>query len=360
MSRFYRLQFDLPLLALTGSNGKTTTKEMISTVLGCKYQVHKNKGNLNNHIGVPLSLLELTEQHEIAVIEMGTNHFGEISRLADIAQPTCGLITNIGPAHLEFFGSLDGVFRAKKELWQFLEQSGGTAFVNVDDPLLGTHRPATDKVVTFGFENPADFQGKFVGLDEQGRATLKVGQESIKLGVSGMHNIYNALAAIAVGSIFQVSFPEMKAALEAFVPAARRMEVLQQHGITIINDCYNSNPASARKALQTLSQIHTRGRRIAVLADMLELGAAALPEHQAIADYIVGLKNIDYLLAYGPLSAAMVERAHRLDFKQAIHFETKQALIKYLKQLIVSNDLLLIKGSRGMAMEEVTQNILES
>lgn len=360
IGHFYRLQFDLPLLALTGSNGKTTTKEMISAILSCEYRVHKNKGNLNNHIGVPLSLLELTDEHEIAVIEMGTNHFGEISRLAELAQPTCGLITNIGPAHLEFFGSLQGVFRAKRELWQFLERNRGMAFVNVDDPLLGTHQPATTRLVTFGFEKPAEFQGHFLGLDDQGRATLKVGQESIKLGIAGMHNIYNALAAIAVGSVFDVSMAQMKAALEQFIPAARRMEVIQKHGITIINDCYNSNPASARKALLTLSQMRTNGRRVAVLADMLELGEAALPEHEAMADYIIGLGNIDWLLAYGPLSAAMIERIKRLGFKAAIHFEKKQMLIDYLKQIISRDDLLLVKGSRGMAMEEVTQHIIES
>lgn len=360
MSHFYRLQFDLPLLALTGSNGKTTTKEMIAAVLSCRYQVHKNKGNLNNQIGVPLSLLELSEQHEIAVVEMGTNHFGEIANLANIAQPTYGLITNIGPAHLEFFGSLEGVFRAKSELWQFLEQNGGTALVNVDDPLLGHNRPATTKVITFGVENQAQFQGRLLGLDDQGRATLTFAGERIKLGIAGLHNIYNALAAIAVGSIFDVTVSQMKAALEEFVPTARRMEVIQQHGITIINDCYNSNPASARKALLTLSQMRTRGRRIAVLADMLELGAAALPEHQAMADYIIGLQNIDCLLAYGPLSAAMVERARTLGFKTAIHFEQKQMLIDHLKQILSTDDLLLVKGSRGMAMEEVSQSIVES
>jgi len=357
ISHNHRMKFRLPLLALTGSNGKTTTKEMVSNVLAEKYHVLKNKGNLNNHVGVPLSLLNLRESHTVAVIEMGTSNFGEIARLAEIAAPTHGLITNIGPAHLEFFGSLQGVSRAKRELWDYLSRNGQTAFVNVDDPNLRDTFPNVRNVVTFGFEQSAQVQGRFTGLDHDGRASFRVNDTEIKLGISGMHNIYNALAAVAVGLEFDLNMVQVKTALEKFLPTSRRMEIIRHGGIVIINDCYNSNPESAKKALQTLSQTETRGRRIAVLADMLELGEWAEQEHKGIGEYVVALNNIDFLLTIGPMSAHTVETAARLGQKNALHFTAKQALVDRLEKIIEQNDLVLVKGSRGMAMEDVTNHI---
>ncbi|MFZ5516008.1 MAG: UDP-N-acetylmuramoyl-tripeptide--D-alanyl-D-alanine ligase [Candidatus Zhuqueibacterota bacterium] len=357
ISHYHRMKFQLPVLALTGSNGKTTTKEMVSNVLSAKFQVHKNKGNLNNHVGVPLSLLSLEQGHTVAVIEMGTSNFGEIARLAEIAAPTHGLITNIGPAHLEFFGSLQGVSKAKRELWDYLSRDGQTAFVNVDDPNLCDALPDVRKVVTFGFERPANVQGRFIGLDQDGRASFTVNNTEIKLGISGMHNIYNALAAVAVGLEFDLNMVQVKTALEKFLPTSKRMEIIRHEGIVIINDCYNSNPASAKKALQTLSQTETRGRRIAVLADMLELGQWAEQEHKGIGEYVVALNNIDFLLTVGPMSTHTTETAARLGLKNAIHFATKQALVNHLRNIVQENDLVLVKGSRGMAMEDVTNHI---
>jgi UDP-N-acetylmuramoyl-tripeptide--D-alanyl-D-alanine ligase len=360
IGRFYRQKFDFPLLALTGSNGKTTTKEMASAVLAEKYQVVKNRGNLNNHIGVPLSLFDFGEQHNFGVIEMGTNHFGEIARLAEIAQPTCGLITNIGPAHLEFFGSLEGVLKAKSELWQFLEQQGQIAFVNVDDTFLRSQIPAVKKVVTYGFENKADVQGKFLGLDAEGRPAFQIQGTRINLGIVGMHNIYNALAAVAVGLEFDLNLSQVKVALEKFLPTSKRMEVIRSKGMVIINDCYNSNPESARKSLLTLSQMKTDGKRIAVLADMLELGEWAAKEHRQMGDFVVSLGNIHFLLTFGPMSKLSTRQAKSLGLKNAIHFDDKKELIHYLKKSIAEKDIILIKGSRGMVMEQVTMGILEN
>ncbi len=360
ISHYYRLKFNIPLLALTGSNGKTTTKEMIAAVLGEKYHVLKNEGNLNNHIGVPLSLFEITANHNIAVIEMGTNHFGEITRLAGIAHPTCGLITNIGPAHLEFFGSLEGVFKAKSELWRYLEQHGQIAFVNVDDDLICKNLPSIQKVITYGFQNSAQIQGKLIGIDEDGRPSFYVNDIEINLGIVGMHNIYNALAAVAVGLEFDLNMNQIKVALERFLPTAKRMEVIRTKGVIIINDCYNSNPESVRKSLLTLSQMQAKGRRIAVLADMLELGAWAEIEHQAVGEFVVSLINIDFLLTYGPLSRLTSNQAGHRGMTNAIYFEDKAELIDYLKKIISKDDILLIKGSRGMLMEEVTTGIIES
>jgi len=360
ISHYYRLKFNKPLLALTGSNGKTTTKEMIGAVLGEKYNVLKNKGNLNNHIGVPLSLLEIRSDHDIAIIEMGTNHLGEIARLAEIANPTCGLITNIGPAHLEFFGSLEGVFQAKSELWKFLEKNGQIAFVNIDDAILSRNLPSVKRIVTYGFENPAQVQGKFLGIDRKVRPSFAVDETEINLKLVGRHNIYNALAAVAVGLEFDLSMNQIKVALEEFLPTSKRMEVIRKKGLVIINDCYNSNPESAKKSLLTLTQMQTRGKRIAVLADMLELGDWGESEHQGIGEFVHKLGNIEYLLTYGPLSKLTSRQAENLGMKNAIHFENKQELISYLKKIIAKGDLLLIKGSRGMLMEEVTMGVIES
>lgn len=356
-SHYYRMKFDIPVVALTGSNGKTTTKEMVAAVLEERYSVHKNKGNLNNHIGVPLSLLDLEANHTLAVIEMGTNHFGEIARLAEIAAPTHGLITNVGPAHLEFFGSLKGVSKAKRELWDYLEKNGQTAFVNVDDPNLRENIPAVDKIVTFGFEHPAQVRGIFTGMNEEGKPGFQVSNMNINLGIAGMHNIYNALAAVAVGLEFDLNMNQMKTALERFLPSAKRMEIVRKEGLVIINDCYNSNPESARKALQTLSQMDTKGQRIAVLADMLELGEWAEREHRAIGEFVVSMHNINHLLTFGPLSELTSKAAFQSGLKSAMHFNDKDSLFKQLKKIMGDNDLVLIKGSRGMEMEYITTNI---
>lgn len=357
ISHHYRMKFDIPVVALTGSNGKTTTKEMVASVSEERYRVHKNKGNLNNHIGVPLSLLDLEATHTLAVIEMGTNHFGEIARLAEIAAPTHGLITNVGPAHLEFFGSLKGVSKAKRELWDYLEKNGQTAFVNVDDPNLRENIPAVEKIVTFGFEHPAQVRGIFTGMNEEGKPGFQVSNMNINLGIAGMHNIYNALAAVAVGLEFDLNMNQVKTALEQFLPSAKRMEIVRKEGLVIINDCYNSNPESARKALQTLSQMDTKGQRIAVLADMLELGEWAEREHRAIGEFVVSMHNINHLLTFGPLSEMTAKAAFQSGLKCAMHFNDKDSLLEQLNEIMGNNDLVLIKGSRGMEMEYITTNI---
>ena len=354
ISGYYRSKFSYPFFSLTGSNGKTTTKEMVAAVLSKRYHVIKNEGNLNNHIGVPLTLFRLNENYDIGVIEMGANHFGEIARLSEISQPDYGLITNIGPAHLEFFGSLDGVAKAKTELWKYLETSNGTAFVNLDDDYLSQMIPNAKKVITYGLNNKADIAGEFIGCDKFGNPRFSVMGTQFKLKVVGMHNIHNALAAVTVGLEFNLDMNQIKSALDDFLPSSKRMEVLREKGFVILNDCYNSNRLSAEKALITLNQMQTKGKRIAVLADMLELGELSEPHHRDIGELATKL-SVDYLLCYGELSKYTVEQARRIGLKKAEHFENKSDLILYLKKLVTPGDVILIKGSRGMAMEEVTQ-----
>ena len=360
LSRYYRLKFEMPVIALTGSNGKTTTKEMIAAVLETKYRVLKNPGNLNNHIGLPLTLFGLNRDQDITVLEMGANHFGEIARLAEIACPEYGLITNIGPAHLEFFGNLEGVFKAKSELWEYLEKNGEGVFINVDDPFLSRSVPSVKKVIRYGFENRADVQGKVIEIDNLGRAKFMADRLEIKLQVAGIHNIYNAIAAIAVGREFDVTDQDIKTSLESFQAADKRMEILQIGEIRIINDCYNSNPESAKYALATLSRMQISNKRIAVLSDMLELGDISEKEHTKIGEYVNSLKNIDYLLTYGKFSQYTAAAAKAAGMANVYHFEDKKELTNYLKNILESNDLILIKGSRGMVMEEVTREIVKN
>ncbi len=361
IAHYHRKRFSIPVIGLTGSNGKTTTKEMVSVVLAQKWQVLKTSGNLNNHIGVPLTLLNLEANHEIAIIEMGTNHFGEIARLAEIASPTAGLITNVGPAHLEFFGSLEGVARAKIELFDFLKENSGTLFVNVDDLFLQKYDPGRLATrITYGFESNADIIGAYLGSDEQGCPRIEVAGHQVQLHVAGVHNIYNALAAIAVGQKFDVPMEQICRALESFRAASKRMEIVRiANGLRIINDCYNANLASMEQALKTLTGMETNGKRVAVLADMLELGKLSQPHHEQVGRQAAEL-GVDVLFAYGPESQAMVTAAQDTGHIDARHFDDKEQLIATLLSMVTPDDLVLIKGSRGMAMEEVTRALVEN
>ncbi|MBN2008137.1 UDP-N-acetylmuramoyl-tripeptide--D-alanyl-D-alanine ligase [candidate division KSB1 bacterium] len=354
----YRRKLSIPVIALTGSNGKTTTKEMIGAVLSQKWDILKTQGNLNNHVGVPLTLLELNDAHEIAVIEMGTNHFGEIKRLAEIAEPTHGLITNIGPAHLEFFGSLEGVAKAKTELWDFLRTHDRKIFVNIDDPLLEANMAAPGDYVTFGFESDADIGAEYLGSNPMGCPKIRMKQTDIQLQIPGLHNIHNALAASAIGLEFGLCMDDIRNALEQFKPTSKRMEVVNVRGITVINDCYNANLASVKKALHTLKEMKTSGKRIAVLADMLELGDSSQAHHRAVGEYAAAMA-IDALYAFGPESKQTADAATAAGISNVNHYDDKSGLIKDVKNHVTAGDIVLIKGSRGMAMEEVTQALLE-
>ncbi|MFQ5708046.1 MAG: UDP-N-acetylmuramoyl-tripeptide--D-alanyl-D-alanine ligase [bacterium] len=355
-AHFYRGKFTLPVLALTGTNGKTTTKEMVATVLGQKHTVCKTRGNLNNHIGLPLSLFALDQQQEVAILEMGCNHFGEIARLCEIAEPQFGLITNVGHGHLEFFADLEGVAKAKAELFENLHPPG-TAFINLDDPLISKYVPANLKSVTYGFKEEARVSGEVSGADEHGCFAFRVEKTPIRLNVPGKHNLSNALAAVAVGLEFGVSLSKIKQALENVALPGQRMEMFERNKVRIINDSYNANPDSTRASLSVLKQTQSTGKKIFVFADMLELGERATLEHaeigKALKDY-----RVDVVLAFGEYAEAAVAAARKASKKiVAKHFSEKTALVKALKEQIKAGDVLLVKGSRGMKMEEVLQKL---
>jgi len=351
-----RKRWGKTVIAITGSNGKTTTKEMVASVLAQNKAVLKTTGNLNNHIGVPLTLAELQHSHDVAVIEMGMNHDGEIARLCEIAAPNLGLITNVGRAHSEFFKTLDGVARAKGELFEYLRHRDGIAFLNADDPKLKTVLPSGTKAISYGLHHAAQVQGKIAGVDENGCVTLAWKNQNIPLAIPGTHNASNALAAIAVGEYAGVAPEKIRVALAGTLPLAKRMQIFKRGAVTIINDSYNANPESMTAALEFLAAlpIHGNGRRIAVLGDMLELGEAAPAAHAEIGALVQRLP-IHAVFAYGPNMKHLVQALGAT--KWAEHFEDKTRLSEEVGRSIRPGDVILLKGSRGMAMEEVVEHL---
>jgi UDP-N-acetylmuramoyl-tripeptide--D-alanyl-D-alanine ligase len=357
LANAYRKKFDIPFLAIAGSNGKTTTKEMITKVLASNYSVLSTEGNLNNQIGVPKTLFRLNRRHDIAVVEIGTNHFGELEYLCSILAPTHGLITNIGREHLEFFGSLKGVARAEGELIDALG-TAGTGFVNADDSRIGFLATRLRRKVSYGF-TAGSVRGKFAGIGPDGCAAFMVSQRGrrpfrVALRTPGLHAAVNALAAAAVGLSFGVPAGEIRRSLGNFSGVGKRMEVLRAGGLTVLNDTYNANPDSVLTALRTLEQMKTRGKKVVVLADMLELGESSRAEHERIGK-AAGAMGIDLLFTFGKRAAAIHESA---GLRSKRHFQKKDELTKALLARVAAPDIILIKGSRGMKMEEVSMALL--
>jgi len=355
----YRKRFDIPFIAVGGSNGKTTAKEMIASVLSQKYNVLKTEGNLNNHIGVPLTLLRLEEKHEIGVIEIGTNHFNELKYLSKILEPDYGILTNIGREHLEFFKTIKGVAKAEGELFDYLKKKDQFAFINQDDEHIVAKAKGIKKKLTYGFKGRVAVKGKFLGLDKSAlpnfEVTYKGVTTKIKLKVPGEHSVSNALAAAAIGFQFGLSGKQIKKGLESYQAFSKRMEVNHINGITIINDCYNANPDSMIAAIKTLEQIKTKGRKIAVLGDMTEMGTTSKKGHEELG-ILIGSSKIDCLLSIGKDMKYAFNKSNEL-MENTIHFDSKEVLMKYLKFLIEKDDVVLIKGSRAMKMEDIIAGI---
>jgi UDP-N-acetylmuramoyl-tripeptide--D-alanyl-D-alanine ligase len=357
LARVYRDKFRIPFLAVGGSNGKTTTKDMITKVLREKYNVLSTEGNFNNHIGVPMTLFRLNRKHDVAVIEIGTNHPGEIAELCRTLAPTHGLITNIGREHLEFFGSLDGVAEEEGELFRSLSSpAGGMAIVGADDPRISRAARPVKRKLLYGFHSrSASVRGRRVVLDGEGRASFEFRSAAMKrwhgvhLGIPGKHNAMNALTAAAAGVVFHVPPSQISSALESCHPVSRRMETLSIGGVTILNDTYNANPDSARAALETLASLRVPGKKIAVLADMLELGIHAEEGHSEVGKEAAAL-HIDYVLTHGDLAKHIHDAA---GISGALHYDQKNMLAEYLVELLTPGDAVLVKGSRGMHMEDI-------
>jgi len=361
IARFHRLRFKIPVIALTGSAGKTTTKEMIAAVLSRKYKVLKNEGTQNNHIGVPLTLLKLKAWHKIVVLECGTNQPGDIVWLADVARPGTAVFTNIGESHLEKLKTINGVL---KEKWALTSLMGprDTVIINADDALLSRQaRKNNDfKVITYGVKAKARWRALDIHVHSGRNLSFRLGQKIIELNSCGVNNVYNALVAAGCGLFFKVPFKDIVQALKSFEFPQGRGQIVRLGKGWLINDTYNANPVSMRSALQTLQAIETRRQRIFIAADMLELGSRSRTLHQA-AGLAIGTAGVDVLITVGPLAGLMAAYAGRRDKKmQVFACRDVESAQKYLAKVFYNGDAVLIKGSRRMRMEQVAEFLLAS
>lgn len=346
----HRGHFNLPILAITGTNGKTTTKNMVAAVLEQRYTLLKTHGNLNNQLGLPLTLLNLNESHTAAVLEMGASRAGDITYLCEIADPTEGLITNIGRAHLACFQSVDTVQRVKGELFDFL-QNRGRVFANGDDARVMELARKVEQVISYSLTHAADVAIRDLGADAWGcHAIEENGANKIQLRVSGRAMLTNAAAAIAVGLVHDISIAKITRALAGYTGEPGRMQRLDMNGFTVIHDAYNANPESTQLSLETLANLPVKGRRIMVFADMLELGDSSEAEHARVAVEMIRAQ-VDAAFLLGPECLATQAVLAPSDQVKTHHFNDLEALGAALLEFIQPGDIILLKGSRGMGLE---------
>ncbi len=354
LANFHRQQFSIPVLAITGSNAKTTNKELIHAVLSKKYNTLATVGNLNNHIGVPLTLLKITNQHQFAIIEMGANHQGEIAELCEIANPNFGLITNIGKAHLEGFGGIEGVKLGKSELYKFLKTKDGEVFINGDDEVLHDLAIDNDKV-TYGCKKLYDTIGKDCTNSQtvSFKFTNRYGEKDwsklplVTTQIIGNYNFINCLAAVCIGHYFKVADELIKEGLENYIPQMNRSQLVKTKNNTLILDAYNANPNSMKVAIENFANYQAQNKLI-LLGDMFELGDYSQEEHKTILNLIIE-KNLTNTIFVGN---EFMKLNDNLNFK---FFTTTQECSDYLKTLSINDTTILIKGSRSMKMETLQQ-----
>lgn len=357
MARYVRLRAKVPVVAITGSSGKTTTKEMVAAILGSRYKVLKNIGTQNNHIGVPLTLLQLDKTHKVVVVECGTNQFGDIPWLADVCRPEVVIFTNIGESHLERLKTPAGVFREKFFLTKYLDKKG-TVITNSDDPYLRKiiKKPKSWKVISYGQGAGAQIRASDVRLKDNNHVSFRVNRvKNWTLNTPAQHNITNALAAISCGSLFHLSMEQMRKTIARFQFPAGRQTLCQINGSLVINDTYNANPSSFRSAVKTLADLKTSGRKIIVCGDMLELGEKSPQIHRQMGEF-VGQLGFDLVLTFGEAARLIKEGAKAKDPRLPVHHNRSlEELHKRLKDFYRPGDCILVKGSRGMHMERTVE-----
>jgi len=359
IAAFHRKRFQIPVVAITGSNGKTTTKEMVASMLRERWTVLKTEGNFNNRLGVPHTLLRLTKRHQVAVVEMGVDAEGQTTRLCEIAKPTLGVITNIGPDHMEFFKSLEGSARAKAELLAALPNDG-TIVLNADDHFYGfLKKQKSCREISFGMKARAHVRGSDIqgaGPQTVFRVHVRGRKRSsrITLNVHGRHNVSNALAAVAVGQALGVSMEKTVAGLKKFRPAAMRSQIKSIQGLTIIEDCYNANPASMKAAITLLKELGEGHPTIAVVGDMLELGPGAEAMHRDVGAYMAD-QSVSSLIVCGDLGDEIARGARRRGMTSSSIFRaaTTTQAAAFLKEVASPGAVVLLKASRGMRLENV-------
>ncbi len=360
LAKYHRSQFDIPVIAITGTNGKTTTKELTGKVLNKKYKTFVTRGNLNNHIGVPLSLLQITEEYEMAIIEMGASKSGDIKELCEIAAPTHGVITNVGKAHLEGFGSFETVMQTKGELYDYLYINNGTAFVNYDNEYLEDMNPPR-KTIHYGVSRFTHCQGQIVKespmvsfkwistgemVYDDAELNWSDNKRYIELNLVGSYNFENALAAVCIGNFFDVDDLDIKKALEEFIPGNYRSQLMQTENNQLIVDSYNANPTSMKLAIDDFIKFEANAK-VLILGDMLELGRVSNREHDVIVHYLADSNNFEHVFFVGN------EFLELKDDSTPYWFKNVDELSKHLETNKLKNKTILIKGSRGMKLEKV-------
>lgn len=361
LAAFYRSQFDIPVVGLTGSVGKTTTKEMVAAVVEQKYRTLKTEGNLNNQIGLPRMIFRIEQDTQAAVLEMGMDHAGQISSLSQTARPSIGIITNIGVSHIENFGSQEGILKAKLEILDGMSPEA-PLLLNGDDPLLlDACGKIKNPVVLFGVRNPAcNLRAEQVAEESDGTRFTAVssnGRQELWVPAVGKHNVYNALAAVAVGELLGLSPEQIRQGLAQYQPSGMRQHVTHCGGVTVVEDCYNASPDSVKASLSALRLMPKaeKGRRIAVLGDIAELGAFAPQAHKKCGEY-AAKAGVDLLFTVGKNARYCRDTAAQKGVR-ATHFDDKQALTDRLFTILRPGDLVLFKASRVMRLEEVFQEL---
>ncbi len=369
IARYHRSKFTLPVIGITGSNGKTTTKEMLWSILSQKFPVLKTDGNLNNHIGVPLTLFRLNSSHQMAIIEMGISERGELTGLCQIAAPDAAVITNIGPTHLEKLGRIENVAEAKGEILKFIT-SDGSCILNRDDKFFDVFKAmSSGRIISFGMSSLADVYIEYNETDVEDKSPGSIdfklicpsGKININMHVIGLHNLYNAACAAAAAHAQGISLADIKAGLEKFTPVKMR-SVVEKVGYTyVINDTYNANPASMVAAIDALKTFRKGKRRFAVIGDMLELGENTIIAHRDLGIYIAGA-GVDGLIAVGEFAGYVAEGAAEAGMNENMvrAFNDYPQTLEQIKEWIAEGDIILVKGSRGMRMERIVEGLKES
>ncbi|MBQ3273852.1 MAG: UDP-N-acetylmuramoyl-tripeptide--D-alanyl-D-alanine ligase [Christensenellaceae bacterium] len=357
IAEYYKSLFDIKTVGITGSVGKTTTKEMIASVLSQSFNTIYTQGNLNNQTGVPLTVLGIEETHEAAVIEMGTNHFGEIAAVAKVARPDVCVLTNIGEAHLEFLGSKEGILKAKTEMLDYMKE-GGKVVINGDDPYLRTLKEKRSDTVSFGFNEDNDIYVS--DIDERGlegiafTAVTASGELKAFVHVPGRHMVLNAMAAAAVGLIYGMDLDSIAKGIDAYEPLSGRFSIKKGNGLTVIDDVYNASPTAMKSSIDALSL--AQGRKVCILGDMLELGDSSRVKHLSVGRYASD-KDIDLIIAVGRQAEAIAEGSSE-NGSETAYFEDQESLIEKIGYLIKEGDTVLVKASRGMHLEKTVERLL--
>lgn len=349
----HRARFAIPVIGITGSVGKTTTKEMVALAVSAGRRVMKTAGNANSQIGLPLTVLRLAPEDEAAIVEMGVSMPGEMARIARVAKPNLALVTNIGVSHIEYMKTRENILAEKMHIADYIPQ-GGTVLVNGDDDLLSTLQSDENRrILRFGMQEGCDYRAVDLKTDAKGTHFVCVhGAQAFPMYVpaAGEHNVRNALAALAVAEMLGVPAAAAIQAIQGYTPPAMRQQIFEANGITLIDDTYNASPDSTKAALKLLTQLETRGKRYAVLADMLELGDYAAQSHFEVGAAARAL-SVDFLVCIGSLAKNMIDGFDNAS--QSKWFETNEAAIQFLKAELKAGDCVLCKGSRGMAVDEI-------